>query len=288
MDSKKLCSMPCINNKSIHIPEPGNTEPLNFKFYEDNDRALYIAMIGNTQYKISVDNNYKIAIVGLSPADTQFKKFINEYNRTKSYENAALEAAFEGLKKDIVKMLNGLGVTRKLGLEQLPENIDLNRCGLFLTTSLVKCVSLTLAGDSSDFHPWKYESNIKCIKERFIPEILSNESISHILILGNQAKKALTEKIHIDGVSVHKYIEKNKKIIAYLPHPSGSNRESVELASLDEENFPTKQQYQELMWDKYKSKKLDKGESLGDEISYKKTRGSRWQAISDIRKIFQI
>ena len=288
MDSKKFCSMPCINNKSILIPEPGHTEPSDFKFHEDNDRALYIAMIGNTQYKTPVENNYKIAIVGLSPADTQLKKFTNKYNRTKSYENSALEAAFEGLEKDLAKMLNGLGVTKKLGLEPLPENIDLNKCGLFLTTSLVKCASLTLQGSSSDFSPWEYESNIKCIKDRFIPEILSNKSISHVLILGSKAKKTLTEKIHIDGISAHEYIEKNNKTIAYLPHPSGANRESVSLASLDEENFPTKQQHQERMWNKYKSKKIAKGKSLGNEQSYKNTRGSRWQAISDIRKIFQI
>lgn len=287
MDSIKLCNMACTNGKNVQIPNPGVCQPTDFKFHTDKDRALYIAMIGNTQGNSLPKTSYKVAIVGLSPADTQLKMFTNEFNRTSSYENAALEAAFKGLSSDIIKMLNGLGVGNKIGIGKLSETTDLNRCGIFLTTSLVKCASLTLDGDSSDFDPWKYDSNVRCITKRFVPEILSYEKLTHLLVFGSKAKRTLTEKGLIDGDSVHNYLEKRGKKIAYLPHPSGANRESVDLASLDEKDFPSLTEYQDKMWEKYKLSKSEKEGKLSNEWSYKKTRKSRWASINEIREIFK-
>ncbi|WP_163139896.1 hypothetical protein [Arhodomonas sp. KWT] len=200
-----------------------------------------------------------MAIVGLSAADTQLQTFIDKYNRGASYEEAALEAAFYGLGRDLVRMMNGLGVARKLGLHPLSESIDLNRSGHFLTTSLIKCASLTVNGSSSDFDPWKYESNVRCITERFVPEVLERDSIEHILVLGSKAKKALTSKVRMHGVFVHDYLNERGKVVSYLPHPSGANRESVDLASLDREDFPTMQQHQDRMWAKYEIRQREKG-----------------------------
>lgn len=278
--------MPCNGGKGFEIPEPGSCQPADFRFHTDRDRALFCAMIGNTQRTVFPAASCKIAIVGLSPADTQLRRFTEKYNRTGSYEEAALEAAFEGLGVDLVKMMNGLGVARKFGLHPLPNNLDINRSGHFLTTSLIKCASLTVDGSSSDFDPWRYESNVKCVTERFVPEMLSHESISHLLILGSKAQKALTKKITIGGECVHEYLSKRGKTISYLPHPSGANRESVDLASLDTASFPTMEQHQERMWAKYKVKRAMEGKALSKEESYKATRASRWRAIEAVRQVF--
>lgn len=286
MNSTKFCSMPCNGGKGFEIPEPGSCQPADFKFHTDQDRALFCAMIGNTQRTVFPAESCKIAIVGLSPADTQLRRFTEKYNRTGSYEEAALEAAFEGLGVDLVKMMNGLGVARKFGLHPLPNNLDINRSGHFLTTSLIKCASLNVDGSSSDFDPWRYESNVKCVTERFVPDMLSHESITHLLILGSKAQKALTQKITIGGEFVHEYLSKRGKTISYLPHPSGANRESVDLASLDTASFPTMEQYQERMWAKYKVKRAMEGKALGKEESYKATRASRWKAIEAVRQVF--
>lgn len=278
--------MSCVNGKNFVIPAQGTCRSENLRFYIDGDRALFCAMIGNTQLSSPPPQTCKVAIVGLSPADTQLQRFCDKYNRGASYEDAALEAAFEGLGPDLVRMMNGLGVARKLGLHPLSEKTDLNRCGHFLTTSLIKCASLTVHGSSSDFAPWKYESNVRCITDRFVPEILQHASIAHILVLGNKAQKALTDKIHIQGVSVHNYLSSRGKVISYLPHPSGANRESVDLAALDREDFPTMQQHQDRMWAKYKIEQAQKGKPLVNEASYKSTRASRWKAIARIRSAF--
>jgi len=275
--------MPCVGGKNFTIPALGTCRAENLRFHVDGDRALFCAMIGNTQVTVPPPSTCKVAIVGLSPADTQMRRFTEKYNHGASYEEAALEAAFEGLGRDLTRMLNGLGVARKLGLHPLPESIDLNRSGHFLTTSLIKCASLTVHGSSSDFDPWKYESNVRCITERFVPEMLEHKSIEHILVLGSKAQKTLTEKVQVSGVSVHDYLSKRGKIVSYLPHPSGANRESVDLASLDREDFPTLQQHQERMWAKYKLRQRQRGKPLGDEASYKSTRASRWKAIARIR-----
>ncbi|MCF6253109.1 MAG: hypothetical protein L3J75_17850 [Methylococcaceae bacterium] len=289
MKSSSLCTMACIDGADIEIPEPGSATIDNLRFHIDQDRALFISMVGNTQLKISENNAHKIAIVGLSPADTQLQDFISHYNNNGSYEEAALASAFKGLQKDIIKMLNGLGVSKYLGFNHLPEDTDINRSGIFLTTSLIKCASLTQNGSSSDFDPWKYPSNIKCIKNRFVPEMLSNNNsnITHILVLGNKAKKALKEKILINGRTMHSHLEKNGKHIAYIPHPSGANRESVDLAILENSEFPSKEQHQNNMWNKYKVKQTNKGKKLANESSYKKTRGSRWESINQIRELFK-
>jgi hypothetical protein len=278
--------MPCVGGKNFEIPSPGACRPEDLRFSIDRDRALFCAMIGNTQRLSPPPVICKVAIVGLSPADTQLRHFIEKYNNGVPYDEAALVAAFEGLSRDLAKMLNGLGVARKLGVHPLPENIDINRSGYFLTTSLIKCASLTLAGSSSDFDPWKYETNVRCITERFVPEILGHEGIEHLLILGKKAQKALTEKVRIDGNPVHDYLSQRGKIISYLPHPSGENRESVDLASLGREQFPTMEQHQERMWAKYKLKQLRKGKPLSNESSYKSTRASRWKSIELIRRAF--
>lgn len=286
MNSTDLCSMPCVSGKNFSIPAQGACRAEDLRFHVDDDRALFCAMIGNTQVTAPPPSTCKVAIVGLSPADTQLRRFTEKYNRGASYEEAALEAAFEGLERDLVRMMNGLGVARKLGLHPLPEAIDLNRSGYFLTTSLIKCASLTVSGSSSDFDPWKYESNVRCITDRFVPEMLAHNSIEYLLILGRKAEQALRKKIKISGISVHDYLSERGKKMLYLPHPSGANRESVDLASLDETEFPNLQQYQDRMWAKYKITKHEKGEKLGDEESYKLTRASRWEAIAQIRSVF--
>lgn len=282
--------MACVDGKDIDIPTQGNASVETLRFHEDRDRALFISMVGNTQFKGSSNIKPKVAIVGLSPADTQLQLFISHYNQSGSYEDALLEAAFKGLQGDLIRMMNGLGVTKSLGIEHLPETTDLNRCGAFLTTSLVKCASLTRSGGSSDFDPWKYSSNIKCITNRFVPEMLSekNSSLSHILVLGNKAKKALTGKIKIDGVSIHDYLEDRGKKIAYIPHPSGANRESVDLAVLTSSLFPTEEKHVNSMWDKYKVRQVRKGKAIANESSYKKTRASRWRSINEIREVFKL
>lgn len=119
-----------------------------------------------------------------------------------------------------------------------------------------------------------------------MPEMLGHEAISHLLILGSKAQKALTQKITIGGVSVHEYLSKRGKTISYLPHPSGANRESIDLASLDTARFPKMEQHQERMWAKYKVKQSGKGKALSKEESYKSTRASRWKAIEAIRQVF--
>lgn len=286
MNSTDLCSMPCVAGKNFIIPTQGACRAEDLRFHVDGDRALFCAMIGNTQVSVAPPSTCKVAIVGLSPADTQLRRFTEKYNRGTSYEEAALEAAFEGLERDLVRMMNGIGVSRKLGLHPLSESIDLNRSGHFLTTSLIKCASLTVSGSSSDFDPWKYESNVRCITERFVPEMLAHNSIEHILVLGSKAQKALCQKVQISGMSVHDYLCARGKKISYLPHPSGANRESVDLASLDRYDFPAMQQYQDRMWAKYKISQHEKGKKLGNEATYKSTRASRWEAIARIRNAF--
>lgn len=286
MDSITYCNMACNNGKNVCIPSSGSCKPLDFKFLVDKDRALFISMIGNTQFKQKAARNHKVAIVGLSPADTQLKRFTEKYNSTGSYSKAASGAAFEGLSKDLIRMMNGLGVCRKLGLEQLQESLDINNSEHFLTTSLIKCASLTVDGSSCDFSPWQYESNIRCISHRFVPEMIENSQIEYILILGSKAKKALISKVKIDGESIHDYLVRHGKKVAYLPHPSGANRESVDLASLSNSEFPSMEAYQTVMWEKYKNKKAQDGKTVGDEARYKMTRCSRWKAINEIRKLF--
>jgi hypothetical protein len=42
--------MACIDEKEINIPEPERADIVNLRFYEEKDRALFSAMVGNTKY----------------------------------------------------------------------------------------------------------------------------------------------------------------------------------------------------------------------------------------------
>ena len=288
MKSTKYCSMPCVDGKAFEIPSPSTATRESLNFHRDRDRELYFSVIGNNQPNSHNLPDPKVAIVGLSPADTQLKRFIEIYRATSSLDEAALEAAFEGLQEDIVGMLNGLGVTRYLGLQELPLQTDLNRCGHFLTTSLVKCVSLTLDGSSKDFNPWQYQSNIECIKHRFVSEILNTKyrSLQHVIILGKPAKTVMNEKVQVKGISLHQHLWNQGKVVCYMPHPSGANRESVDLATLMPDAFPAQDEYVNSMWQKYLEKCGEKGKKPQSRETYESIRRSRWKAISELRLAF--
>lgn len=280
----EICSAPCFPSAaSFNIPAPGCTAN-QLRFGGDGGRTYYSVLLTNHDLQ-TTQPNPKIAIVGLSPASTQIGEFVSVYNETGSYALASQAGAFAGLSREIIAMLNGLGLAQGLGLT-FPNPDNFSGHPEVFVTSLVACATLTESGSSTDFDPMNYPSAQRCITQRFLPQMLSPEfaRLSHIVVLGDKGWAALSAMRNSHGGSLLLALRRAGKTVMNLPHPSGANRELVNLASLNAADVPTPAEYAEQKWREYLAKPLKPGKSKKPERSYKSTRLTIWNKVNNLRR----
>lgn len=280
----ELCPAPCIPGASaFDIPSPGCSKH-HLKFGTSEGRDYYSVLLRNHDVSRSNNLDPRIAIVGLSPAGTQIEEFARAYQRTGDYAEAAIQGAFAGLSREIIAMMNGLGLSTKLGL-QLDENVGFAHHPDIYVTSLVACATLTITGSSTDFDPSGYAAAKRCMTERFVSEILNPKfrRLSHVLILGSKGWEAAQKTSDKHGQTVYAALRSGGKVVLNLPHPSGANREFVNLASLPGNAMPTLSQYAETMWQEYRRKPAKRGKEKQSEAEYKRKRQSIWGSIQNLR-----
>jgi len=279
-----ICPAPCFTNAaSFTIPEPGCNKAA-LKFESADGRSYYSVLLRNHDVSKNRDLSPKVAIVGLSPAGNQIDEFVTAYRQTGNYGEAAIRGAFAGLSGEIVAMINGLGLASKLGLK-LPGGTPLAHHPDLYVTSLVACASLTNSGSSSDFDPALYAAARRCMTERFINEILDTRftQLTHVLVLGAKGWKALNSVRTSSGETVYRALTNGGKIVLNMPHPSGANREYVNLAILPLSQMPKEDDYVAEKWDDYRMKCRSKGKVPVQEDAYKRKRRSIWNAIFKLR-----
>lgn len=284
MKLAEICPAPCfINAANFMIPKPGCKKAA-LKFESAEGRSYYSVLLRNHDVSKNRELNPKVAIVGLSPAGNQIDEFVAAYRQTGDYGEAAIRAAFAGLSREIVAMINGLGLASKLGLK-LPEGTPLARHPDLYVTSLVACGSLTNSGSSTDFDPALYTAAKRCMTERFIHEILDTrfKQLTHVLVLGAKGWKAVNSVRTSSGETVYKALANGGKIVLKMPHPSGENREFVNLAILPLSQVPKEDDYVAEKWDDYRMKCRAKGKVPVREDAYKRKRRTVWNTIYKLR-----
>lgn len=282
----EICTAPCFPSAaSFNIPAPG-CGASQLRFGGDNGRAYFSVLLTNHDLQTTRPNP-KVAIVGLSPASTQIGEFVSVYKATGSYSLASKAGAFAGLSREIIAMMNGLGLSQPLGLNfPSPESFS-DHPDIFVT-SLVACATLSESGSSTDFDPAQYPSAQRCIAQRFIPQMLSPDfsRLSHIIILGAKGWEALSSMRNSHGGSLLVTLRRAGKTVLNLPHPSGANREYVNLASLSAAEVPDRTEYAERMWQEYRAKP-DKGKGKQLERPYKSKRLTVWDTVNNLRREVQ-
>lgn len=282
-----LCEMPCLKTpRRVVLPPPGSARG-DFAFHRDRDRELFLIMPRNHSLACQRTLNPRVALVGLSPAGNQIDGFLTEYAHSRDYEAAAAWASFRGLEKDILGMLQGLGITRSLQL-----NLDGAQTFAghpeILTNSLVRCASLGLNGSSNDFDPTRYESNMRCVIHRLFGELTNpaHTRLQLVIVFGRKAVAALKTLRLPNQQSVWSGLESAGKQVIGLPHPSAQNMEYVNLASLSAADFPQREAYAIRMWEAYRVKPARRGRVKEHEVSYKAKRRRYWDEVAELRAEF--
>lgn len=203
-------------------------------------------MLYNHPPQSRMRTNPRIAIVGLCPGATQLNDFTADYRASSDYGTASVKGAFADLAPAIIAMFRGLGLTEKLGLQF--SNDTFSHHPDVYATSLIACASLTTSGSSTAFDPTNYTMASRCIGERFVNEMLSPRfsRLREVFILGTHGWKAIQKIRCVSGVNVLDALRRAGKRVMCLPHPSGSNREYVNLAVLPADKFPTLDAYLEI------------------------------------------
>lgn len=276
-----ICSAPCFPSApDFELPAPGSP-PNSFKFGTEKDRDFYAVLLNNHPPQVRAMLNPKIAIVGLSPASKQISEFVRSYGLTRDYGEASVAGTFAGgLAEDIIAMMRGLGLASKLGIE-FPR-ATLARHPDVYVTSLVACATLTTGLGSDAFDPLKYKSAERCIADRFVQEMLSPNfrQMRAVLILGGHGWAAISNASTPSRKTVLEELRSTGRLVMQLPHPSGSNREYVRLASMEPSDFPARDDYVGNCWNVYKLT----GKAKQTEVVYKNRRRSGWTTISELRR----
>lgn len=278
-----ICPAPCfVTAADFVIPRPG-CERDQLEFEHKDGRRFYAIPLRNHPAASSI--NPRIAIVGLSPAGNQIEDFLTSYRATGSYELALINAAFAGLASDIIGMFKGIGLAQQMGLK-FPRVDSLAGHPEIYATSLVACASLTSNYSSDDFEPAAHEGAHRCASHRFLAEVLnpSFSRLSHVFILGKEGWAAVRNVRTDAGFTILETLRKAGKTVLNLPHPSGQNREYVQLASLSSDKFPTLEQYVSERWAEYALQPPRRARTKQSEAVYRKKRATYWITINELRK----
>jgi len=278
-----ICPAECFENAGgFEIPPPG-CDALGLKFASECGRDYFAVLLRNQEIAWPAEFDPRVAIVGLSPASNQISAFVRSYARTRNYGAASVEGAFAELAPDIIRMMQGLGLSEKLSMTFTSRSLD--RHPEVLVTSLVACASLTTEGKSDDFDPGIYPAAVRCITKRFVPEILNPRfhNLRVVLILGSKGWKAVHQLKTSPELSVAEAIRRNGKLLLNLPHPSGQNGEYVKLASMTHAQFPKAQDYVRECWSEYATRPPRPGRRKQSEDEYKAKRLSYWSTVKQLR-----
>ncbi len=226
-----ICPAPCFPAAgNFEIAPPGVAKD-GLKFATERDRDFYAILLNNHPPQFRSTLRPKVAIVGLSPAANQIDEFVSAYLRSGDYGLASVAGAFAGLAGSIIAMMQGLGLSEKLGIS-FPSSTLARHPDVYVT-SLVACATLDTSGSSDAFDPSRYGGATRCIIDRFVNEMLAPNflGLRAILILGSDGWKSVNHVKLTSGQTVAEALRASGKLVIPMPHPSGQNGEYVALAA---------------------------------------------------------
>lgn len=277
-----ICSAPCFPGAALFtIPEPGDA-PADFWFARERDRDFYATVLNNHPQTRRAQVNPRVAIIGLSPAMRQIANFAVSYRRHRDYGRASMEAAFSGdLDADIIAMMDGLGLTAKLGIS-FPQTSFAEHPDIWVT-SVVACATLKDGKGSDTWNPLRYDAAKRCISRRLIPELLAPTwtRLRAVVMLGTDGRNALEKTRMPDGSTAMDSLRRSGKLVLCLPHPSGSNGEMVALAK-SADRFPSKEAFVARKLAEYRARPAT--EKKQTEAEYAGRRETAWSSVDDLRR----
>jgi uracil-DNA glycosylase len=243
-----------------------------------------------------VNQDAKIIIVGITPGRTQMNRALNalrnslndDHSIDQALKNVKQHASLSGtMRSRIIDILNKLGYAKALNISctsslwsensHLVHFCSLLKYPVFINnkdycgqTALLNSAELT-----------------QLLHQEFVKDLASINPDALLVPLGEMVANIITE-LRNNG-SICQQVKTYQGQVVAPPHPSGANAESIAL--LLTEHFPTLSDYQQQMYQTYLSKQswLKRVAAKPQpEQRYKKARASRWYAVADIRKAYEI
>jgi hypothetical protein len=191
-----------------------------FRIYEDHRIVAYYAPFDY------LNRLARVALVGVTPGPTQMREsyaVVRDALRAGQSDEEALQAvkaraSFKGMRRDLARWLDELGLARLLGLRSCSELFQDSGRGLLHTTSSVRYAVFVRRGDGTlanypgsnpEFvaHPW-----LRDMIETMLAGELSALPSAIVISLG-RASRALT---HLQ----HRGVLDPTRCLIGLPHPS--------------------------------------------------------------------
>ncbi|CAK2567935.1 Uracil DNA glycosylase superfamily protein [Vibrio crassostreae] len=263
----------------VKLCDPADPFSSPLSLFQDERIEVYYAPFEH------INSQAKIVICGITPGKTQAEaalRIAKSGLKTKQdlsaiQLQAKQAASFKGLRKNLGQMLDKIGLHQKLNIESCDDLFGKHN-SLVHYTSAVRYPT-TLGGKD-------YSGTPKASRHPFLKLMLDTYLSEEIETLG---KHCLWVPLGKGATDALEYMLKQGKLskeqlITGLPHPSGANAESVAL--MLEESYPSLDNYQEDMYQKYLSTTQSKQPQ--NEEKYKSARRSRWENIAKVRRFYGI
>lgn len=237
-----------------------------------------------------VNKSAELVLIGITPGSTQMNRALTaaakalrqEQNMDSAIAQVKRVGSFSGsMRQPLIDMLDRLGYQRRLKIASCSSLWGADYGRVHFTSLLRNPVFLKGKDYRGNPNPLKHPKLRQMLMETLVPELNALPASTLLVPLGEKVLSVLVE-LKKQGL-VKQHMPSLHSLHVAPPHPSGANRESVELVL--RERYPEEGEYADLMYRQYIAKRttLDKPGKLQDEGTYKKVRQSRWCEMRLVR-----
>jgi hypothetical protein len=230
----------------------------------------------------------RLILVGITPGPTQMNRALNAASHILSVGQSSAAALFEAkregsfggpLREDLVPMLDGLGVSKGLGISGAHELWTREGMRLAHFCSLLKYPVFENGKPYAD-SPLPHQNDLFNGLLRDFCDMVNRMPLDAFLLpLGSTVLESLVHLKSIGWLARELFGGRNP---VALPHPSPQNKESILLALANP--FPSREAYCDQRYRSYIAKKPENPQA---ESLYKAVRRARWDAIAAVRAVFE-
>jgi hypothetical protein len=243
-------------NRIRALPPLGDDQPPrgDFELWSDTSRGLscFYAPFDH------VNANAELVLIGITPGGTQMNRALSAASQAlrqgKAVEAAVADVKREGsfsgsMRKPLIGMLDKLGYQRRLGIASCESLWQGNYHRVHFTSLLRNPVFVRGKDYNGNPSPLKHPKLREVLLKTFVPELQQLPQDALLLPLGEKVLQVLTE-LKREGLVRQNIPSLNNRFVA-PPHPSGANRESIELVLQDD--FLEEASYAQKMYQRYRT-----------------------------------
>lgn len=213
MDQKTIFDI-----KQMFIREPGH-----YSLLKENGLEIFYAPFDY------VNEDAEVAIVGITPGNTQFENSINAFQNAinefadmkLAFKKTKNEASFSGaMRNNLIKMLDEIGLNKKLHIDSSASLFEQESSIAHFTSFCRYPAYFKGQPYNGSPNPLKNQHTLWFIENLLLPEIMGLKNLKYIIPVGKKVEEVMV------FLSLTQP-EIKQKLLLGLPHPSGANAERI-------------------------------------------------------------